>query len=164
MIFLPKVDKLFKLIIKNNNVMSNSEKTSEKQTKDNFEIIENISNKCFVEIENSVPHFQQTMFDLQNEYYKAWKNAWYANISIQKEITRKTGISFVLPKEIKAIIKSSDEGLANLRALQNKITITSIESTKKNIKMWNKNMETFSNLNKNMMQYWMSLFIGKQKQ
>ena len=35
-----------------------------------FEILDKSNNKYFTELEHSVPHIQQTLFDLQNECYK----------------------------------------------------------------------------------------------
>ena len=48
---------------------------SENNISENFEVIEKINQKYFSEIEHSVPHIQQIVFDLQNECYKTWKNA-----------------------------------------------------------------------------------------
>ncbi len=68
--------------------MRKSEQTTEKQ-RDNFSVIEQSIKKYFVDIKHSVPRFQQELFDLQNEYYKAWKNAVSANLSLQKEFVNK---------------------------------------------------------------------------
>ena len=70
--------------------MRKFDQTTEKQQKDNFSVIEQSIKKYFADIEHSVPRFQQELFDLQNEYYKTWKNAVNANISLQKEFVNKT--------------------------------------------------------------------------
>jgi len=59
---------------------------------ENFAVIEQINKKYFTEIEGSVLHYQQTLFDLQNECYKFWKNAVKANVSLQKEFAEKIRI------------------------------------------------------------------------
>ena len=58
---------------------------NEENSKDKPTMIGQISKKYFLEVEHTVPHIQQILFDLQNECYKTWKNTVNANISIQKE-------------------------------------------------------------------------------
>jgi len=70
-----------------------------------FTIIERVNKKYFTEIESSVLHFQQTLFDLQNECYKSWKNAVKANVSLQKEFAEKSGYNFELPKTTQTILE-----------------------------------------------------------
>ena len=48
--------------------------SQEETQEDNFTMIEKNNREYFAEIENSVPHFQQELFELQNEFYKAWNS------------------------------------------------------------------------------------------
>ena len=135
--------------------------TEVKPSDDNFSVVEQINKKYFSEIENSVPHFQQILFDLQNECYKTWKNAVNANISLQKEFVIKTGFNFILPETAQSIIENMSEETVKYRSACNKIAITTIESGKKNVKMWNDNADTFVELNRKLMHYWLSAFMPK---
>ena len=135
----------------------------EKQIEDNFTIIGKNSKRYFAEMENSVPHFQQELFELQNEFYKALKNMINANIALQKEFADKTGINLTLPKTSQTIIENINEEFTNFRSMQNKAIIATIQTTKKNIKIWNNNADIFSDWNKSMLQYWASVFTSRSK-
>jgi len=130
-------------------------------SEDNFDVIEQINEKYFSEIEHAVPHIQQILFDLQNECYKTWKNVVNANISLQKEFSGKSGFNYVLPEASKTIFENMGEGVIQYRSLWNKSIITAIEAGKKNVKTWNQNADVFVDLNKKIMQFWLSAFMTK---
>ena len=136
---------------------------SENQEKQNnsFELIDKISKKHFLEIEHTVPHFQQILFDFQNEWYKTWKNSINANVTLQKEFSLKTGFDIPVPVSTQKIIENMNKETAKYRSVYNKIIINTIETGKKNAKMWNDNMDKFVDLNQKIMQYWLSSFSQK---
>jgi len=134
------------------------------ETKGNFEVIEQIAKKYFSEIEHAVPHIQQTLFDLQNESYKTWKNTIDANISLQKEFLASSGLNYVLSDSAKSIIENMMKEAVQYRELSNKITVSSIELAKNNFKSWNNNAEPFVDLNRKIMNYWASAFLPKTNQ
>ena len=136
---------------------------NEEDVEDNITIIEKNNNKYFTEIENSVPHFQQELFELQNEFYKTWKNMINKNIAIQKEFADKTGMNHTMPKTAQTIIKNMNQEFANFRSMRDRVIITVIQNAKKNIKMWNNNAEIFSDWNKSIIQYWASVLAAKPK-
>ncbi len=137
--------------------MSKNDENSE----ENFDVIEQINEKYFSEIEHAVPHIQQILFDLQNECYKTWKNAVNANISLQKELSAKSGFNYILPEAVKTIFENMGEGIIQYRSLWNKSIITAIEAGKKNVKTWNQNVDVIADLNKKIMQFWLSAFMTK---
>jgi len=130
-------------------------------SEDNFDVIEQINKKYFSEIEHAVPHIQQILFDLQNECYKTWKNVVNANISLQKEFSGKSGFNYIQPEASKTIFENMGEGVIQYRSLWNKSIITAIEAGKKNVKTWNQNADVFVDLNKKIMQFWLSAFMTK---
>ena len=132
-----------------------------KEIPDNFEIIEQIYKKYFSEVENSVPHIQQVLFDLQNESYKTWKNAVNANISLQKEFVKSSNFNFTIPESYKSLIENMSEETVKYRSLCNKIIISTIESGKKNVKTWNDNIDIFMDLNRKIMHFWLPVFTQK---
>ena len=134
---------------------------TEDKKSESFDVIEQINEKYFSEIEHSVPHIQQILFDLQNECYKTWKNAVNANISFQKEFLTKSGFNYTLPDAAKSIFKNMGEETTQYRSVCNKIIITTIESGKKNVKTWNENADVFVDLNRKVMQFWLSAFMPK---
>ncbi|QLH02294.1 hypothetical protein C5F47_01260 [Nitrosopumilus cobalaminigenes] len=123
-----------------------------------FHLLDQLNKKYFTELEHSVPHIQQTLFDLQNECYKTWRNAVTANTSLYKEFLSTSGYNFMSSKDAKDIFENmSEEGL-KFRSLWNKFTISNIESVKNNAKTWNDNADAFVELNRKIMHYWLSAF------
>jgi len=125
----------------------------------NFEILDKLNNKYFTELETSVPHLQHTLFDLQNEFYKTWRNAITANTTLYKEFLNNSGSTF--PKSAQDLVENVSEEALKFRSMYNKFTISNIESIKNTSKTWNDNAETFVNLNRKIMHYWLSVFSSK---
>ena len=125
-----------------------------------FEILDKLNNKYFTELETSVPHIQQTLFDLQNEFYKTWRNAITANTTLYKEFLNNSGSAF--PKSAQDLVENVSEEALKFRSIYNKLTISNIESIKNTSKTWNDNAETFVDLNRKIMHYWLSVFSSKR--
>ncbi len=135
--------------------------SEKKEAQKEFTVIERVNKKYFTEIESSVLYFQQTLFDLQNECYKSWKNAVKANVSLQKEFAEKSGYNFELPKTAQTILEDAGDEITKYRVVSNQMAIKTIEAEKKNVKTWNENAETFVELNRRIMDYWLTVFIPK---
>jgi len=135
---------------------------NKEDSKDNPDMIDQISKKYFSEVEHSVPYMQQVLFDLQNECYKTWKNAVNANISLQKEFLSTSEFNYVIPEAVKSLVENVSEEAVRYRAYCNKITVANIESVKKNVKILNDNAELFVDLNRKIMHYWVSAFSPKR--
>lgn len=125
-----------------------------------FEILDKLNNKYFTELETSVPHIQQTLFDLQNEFYKTWRNAITANTTLYKEFLNNSGSAF--PKSAQDLVENVSEEALKFRSIYNKLTISNIESIKNTSKIWNDNAETFVDLNRKIIHYWLSVFSSKR--
>ena len=132
-----------------------------KDMQDHFNVVEQICKKYFTEIENSVPHIQQVLFDLQNESYKTWKNVVNGNISLQKEFIENSKFNFTVPDYLITLVENMNEETVEYRSLYNKTLISTIESGKKNIKTWNDNADVFMDLNRKIMHFWLSAFNQK---
>lgn len=135
---------------------------SEKSQNDDFELFEKINQKYFLEIEQNVPHIQQTLFDLQNEYYKLWKNNVNSLLALQKEFFDKSGFDYSFPKTAREIIENMSEETIKFRSLIHKMIITSIEQNKNYAKTLNDNSNTFVDLNKKIIENWVSMFKTNQ--
>jgi hypothetical protein len=125
-----------------------------------FEILDKLNNKYFTELETSVPHIQQTLFDLQNEFYKTWRNTITANTTLYKEFLNNSGSAF--PKSAQDLVENVSEEALKFRSIYNKLAISNIESIKNTSKTWNDNAETFVDLNRKIMHYWLSVFSSKR--
>lgn len=135
-------------------------KTGE-EPKDKFSAIDEFYSKYFIDIEQYVPRFQHEFFNLQNEYYKVWKNTLQANILLQKEFANKT--EFVIPESAIKIIKVINDEIARARALRDSISVSTIDAIKKNIKTWNNNADIIAEHNKKMFQFWLATFMSDCK-
>ncbi|MFB5632905.1 MAG: hypothetical protein ACE5Q9_06225 [Nitrosopumilus sp.] len=135
---------------------------SEKSQNNDFELLEKINQKYFLEIEQNVPHIQQTLFDLQNEYYKLWKNNINSLLALQKEFFDKSGFDYSFPETAKEIIENMSEETIKFRSLIHKMIITSIEQNKNYAKTLNDNSNTFVDLNKKIIENWVSMFKTNQ--
>ncbi|ABX12799.1 hypothetical protein [Nitrosopumilus maritimus] len=135
---------------------------SEKSQNNDFELFENINKKYFLELEQNVPHIQQTLFDLQNEYYKLWKNYVNSQLSLQKEFFNKSGLDYSFPDTAKDIIKNMSDETIKFRSILHKMAIANVEQNKNYAKTLNDNSDTFVDLNKKIMQNWISMFKTNQ--
>lgn len=133
---------------------------NEASSSNDFEMIEKINKKYFVQIEQNVPHIQQTLFDLQNEYYKVWKNYVNSNLSLQKEFLTRSGLDSKLPDETKKIIENMSDDLIKFGSMLHKLIIANIERGKSYAKTLSENTDTFVDLNRKIAQYWVSAFTG----
>ena len=135
---------------------------TENKNSEEFHLLDELNKKYFIELEHSVPHIQQTLFDLQNEYYKTWKKIVTANTALYKEFLSNSGYNFMSSKAAKDIFENMSDEALKFRALWNKFTISNIESVKNNAKTWNDNADAFADLNRKIMHYWLSAFSPKK--
>jgi len=144
--------------------MSKTEQITRGQSKDNFGVFQQNSDKYFADVEKAVPRFQQAITDLQDEYIQAWKNVVNATISIQKEYATKTGFSTNLPEATQKIVENTTDAIIKGREVRDKIALATIETVQKNIKTWNDNAKSFTDLNRNIMQSWVATATPKQNE
>ncbi|KEQ57198.1 hypothetical protein SCCGRSA3_01582 [Marine Group I thaumarchaeote SCGC RSA3] len=135
---------------------------SEESQNNDFELFEKINKKYFLELEQNVPHIQQTLFDLQNEYYKLWKNYVTSQLSLQKEFFNKSGLDYSFPDTAKDIIENMSDETIKFRSILHKMTIAHIEQGKNYAKTLNDNSNIFTNLNRKILQNWISMFKTNQ--
>ena len=135
---------------------------SKNSQNNDFELFEKINQKYFLEIEQNVPHIQQTLFDLQNEYYKLWKNYVNSQLSLQKEFFNKSGLDYSFPDTAKDIIENMSDETIKFRSLLHKMTVTNIEQNKNYAKTLNDNSKTFVDMNRKLMDNWISMFKTNQ--
>lgn len=140
----------------------NSKNESNPDSKNDSDVVDRVAKKYFLEIETSVPHMQQVLFDYQNECYKTWKNVISANISLHKEFLEKSGLDSGVTNAAKSLVENVSEEALRYRAYSKKIAIANIGTAKQNVKTLNDNAELFTDFNRKMMRYWMSAFSSKR--
>jgi len=141
--------------------MSKQTQTIEKQTQtseDFFDVYKQNVEKYFENAIDSIPQNLQSFTDIQSEGYKAWKTAINSAISLQQEFATKTGINTDISEAAKTVIVDTNKQIIKAKSVQNQITRATISAIQKNIQTWNNSANAFADLNKNILQSWISTF------
>ncbi len=127
------------------------------ETKDNFVSYQQSIDKYFTQVEQSISRYSQAITDFQEEYIHAWRNAIKANFSLQKEFATKSGLDVTLPETSKKMFSDMTDEFLKTRSVRDQIAIATIETAKKNVKTYSDNASAFADLNRDIMQSWISL-------
>mgnify|MGYP001188959982 FL=1 len=130
-------------------------------TKDVFGMYEQNVNSSFATINREIPKYHQSITDLQQQCIQTCENTMKSVISIQKEIVNKAGISANIPDVALNAIRETNDGINKVYSVQNQIVQTALDATKQNIKTLNDNTKAFTDLNKNIIQSWISVFTPR---
>ena len=114
--------------------------------------------KYFENAESTVPQYFQSLTSIQVECYKACNNAIASVISLRQEFAKKTGTSTELPESVKKGIVDTGKQINKVKSVQNQIVQATTNSVLQNIKTWNDNASAFTDLNRNILQSWISTF------
>ena len=139
--------------------MSTNEQTPE--TKDMFSVYQENVDKIFSGIRHSVPQYHQSITNVQQEYLQAYENIVDSTITLQKEYAKKAGIATNIPQTTLKVIHDTTEEFVKAASIQNQITLATIDATQQNIKTFNDNAKSFADLNRNILQSWISAFTTK---
>lgn len=136
-------------------------KQSQGNPKDTFSIYQQNADKLFNGIRQSIPQYHQSITNVQQEYMQAFENMVDSTITLQKEITKKAGIPSNIPEAAAKAMRDTTEEFVKAASMQNQIVLASIDATQQNIKTFNDNAKAFADLNKNILQSWISVFATK---
>jgi hypothetical protein len=137
--------------------MSKNEQT-QGTPKDAFSVYQQNVDKLFTSIKQSVPQYHQSITNVQQEYLQAYENIVDSSIALQKEYAKKFGIAANIPETTIRAIHDSTEEIAKAASVQNQMALATIDATQQNIKTFNDNAKSFAELNKNILQSWISAF------
>ena len=140
--------------------MSKNE-TTQKNSKDVFSACQENVDILFTGIKQSVPQYHQSITNVQQEYLQAYETVMDSSITLQKECVTKTGISTNLPDATLKIIHDTTEEFVKAMSMQNQIALATIDVAQQNIKTFNDNAKSFADLNRNILQSWISVFTTK---
>ncbi|MEK6818091.1 MAG: hypothetical protein AABZ37_03025 [Thermoproteota archaeon] len=139
--------------------MSKNEQTP--GTKDVFSVYEENVDKLFSGIRHSVPQYHQSITNVQQEYLQAYENIVDSTIALQKEYAKKAGITTDIPQATLKVIHDTAEEFVKIASIQNQMTLATMDATQQNIKAFNDNAKSFADLNRNILQSWISAFTTK---
>jgi hypothetical protein len=138
--------------------------TTEKQqtnTKDVYGVSQQNVDKYFEGIKQQVPRYHQSVTNVQQESLDAFENIINSTITLQKEFARKAGITTNVPEAALKAIRDTTEEIVKASTIQNQIALATIDATQQNIKTFNDNAKAFADLNKNILQSWISAFTQR---
>ena len=139
--------------------MSKNETTG--NSKDVFSVYQDNVDKMFSGIKQSVPQYHQSVTNVQQEYLQAFENVVDSTITLQKEYVKKAGIATNIPEATLKMIQDTTEECVKATSIQNQIALATIDATQQNIKTFNDNAKSFVDLNRNILQSWISAFTTK---
>ena len=138
-----------------------SNETTTKNSKDIFSVYQQNVDKLFNGIKQSVPQYHQSITNVQQEYLQAYENIVDSTITLQKEYVKKAGITTNIPEATLKVIHDTTEEFVKAASMQNQIALATIDATQQNIKTFNDNAKSFADLNRNILQSWISAFTTK---
>lgn len=139
--------------------MSKNEQTL--GTKDVFSVYQENIEKLFSGIRHSVPQYHQSITNIEQEYLQACENVVDSTITLQKEYVKNTGIVSNMPHTALKVIHDTAEEFVKVASIQNQMILVTIDATQQNIKTFNDNTKSFVDLNKNILQSWVTSFTTK---
>jgi methanogenic corrinoid protein MtbC1 len=139
--------------------MSKNEQT-QGTPKDVFSIYQQNVDKLFTSIKQSVPQYHQSITNVQQEYLQAYENIVDSSFTMQKEFARKSGIAANIPEATLKVLRDTTDEFVKATSMQNQIVLATIDATQQNIKTFNDNAKSFADLNKNVLQSWISAFTA----
>ncbi len=139
----------------------NKSQTTAGNSKDVFSVCQENVDKLFTGIKQSVPQYHQSITNVQQEYLQAYENVVDSTITLQQEYVQKAGIAANIPEATLKVINDTTEEFVKAASIQNQIALATIDATQQNIKTFNDNAKSFADLNKNILQSWISAFTTK---
>ena len=138
-----------------------SNETTTRNPKDVFSVYQQNVDKLFNGIRQSVPQYHQSITNVQQEYLQAYENVVDSTITLQKEYVKKAGIATNIPEATLKVIHDTTEEFVKAASIQNQVVLATIDATQQNIKTFNDNAKSFADLNRNILQSWISAFTTK---
>ena len=140
--------------------MSNKE-TTQTNSNDVFSTYRENVDRLFNGVKRSVPQYHQSITNVQQEYLQAYETVVDSSIALQKECLEKTGIASNIPERTLKTIRNTTEEFVKVASIQNQIALATIDATQHNIRIFNDNVKSFTDLNRNILQSWISVFSTK---
>ncbi len=132
--------------------------TQTNQSENVYSLYKQNVQKYFENVTKNVPQYFQSLTQLQQECAKTCEKTIDASISMQQEFAKKNGFSTEIPDAIKTTFVDISKQVVQANTVQNQIVKTTIDTTVQNIKTFNDNVNAFADLNKDIVQSWITPF------
>ena len=141
--------------------MSTQTQTKNTQANNVYSMYKQNVQKYFENISKITPQYFQAITQLQEESMKTCEKTINATVSVQQEFAKKAGITTEVPDTARTAIIDTNKQIVQASTLTNQLTKTTIDTTVQNIKTFSDNINAFAELNKNIIQSWITPFILK---
>ena len=142
--------------------MSTQTQTKNTQTSNNvYSMYKQNVQKYFENISKITPQYFQSITQLQEEGMKNCEKTINATVSVQQEFAKKAGITTEVPDAARTAIIDTNKQIVQASTLNNQLVQTSIDTTVQNIRTFSDNINSFAELNKNIIQSWINPFMLK---
>ena len=135
--------------------------STQTQNSDTYTLYKQNVQKYFENITKQTPQYFQSITHLQDECMKTCEKTINAAVSMQQEFAKKSGITTNIPDSAKTAIVDTNKQIVQASTINNQLVKTTIDATVQNIKTFNDNVNAFADLNKNIIQSWMTPFTQK---
>lgn len=129
--------------------------------RDLFTLYQQNVDKFFSNVKQSVPQYHQSITNVQQEYLRAIENMVDSALTIQREFVKKSGMTTNVPDTASKFIRDTTEEVTKAATIQNQITLATIDAAQQNIKTFNDNAKSFADLNKNIVESWITTFTPR---
>lgn len=128
------------------------------KAKDVFVAYQDIVDKTFESINQSVPRYHQSIANTQQEILKTVEGNVASAIQMQKAFIAKTNISTTVPDTGLQAIKDTADGYIKMASIGNQITLAAIDATQQGIKTLNDNVKAYNDLSQTTVRSWITAF------
>jgi len=135
--------------------------STQTQNSDAYTLYKQNVQKYFENITKQTPQYFQSIAHLQDECMKTCEKAINATVSMQQEFAKKSGMKTDIPDSAKTVIVDTNKQIVQASTINNQLVKTTIDATVQNFRTFNDNVNAFADLNKNIVQSWMTPFTQK---
>ncbi len=131
---------------------------SQDKTKDVFTAYQDMVDKVFNNINQTVPKYHQSITDAQQEVFKTLEGNITSAIKLQKEVATKNGLPATVPDTNLRFMKDSVESYIKLANIGNQMVLATIATAQQGVKTGNENAKAINDLSQNVARSWMTAF------
>ena len=125
-------------------------------SKDIFDVCKVSFEKIKGHVEKVTPQYLQSYSNLQQEYFGVWTNVINSTLAIQQQYADKMGLNTNITEPINRVVQESTDEIIKAFDVQHKIVHTALDATKQNLRTINENATAFAELNRNIVNSWLS--------
>ena len=131
---------------------------SQDKTKDVFTAYQEMVDKVFNNINQTVPKYHQSITDAQQEVFKTLEGNITSAIKLQKEVATKNKLPATVPDTNLRFMKDSVESYIKLANIGNQMVLATIATAQQGVQTGNENAKAINDLSQNVARSWMTAF------